>query len=270
MQAANKGLLDCLSEIYEPEWPGHDHLPVKATVIDNLWEEMCHKLNDQVTIPLSTYLSQFSEVRAKIAKRGRKLVDYDSSRHAVESLEANKKRDEIKVAKAREQLEESRRLYEVLNKELHDELPALYDSRIPFMISSLQLMFAAETTFHSEQAKVHGQLAEMVDELATEAQKGAFHSCARRLPSATSQLNHSQLSGQSQRHYEEIQDHRTSTTPQSPTSHQLTTSSSASKLQGDGLANNLATSPSSVGTGDALKSTVSPNTNGDAFANVTG
>jgi len=219
---------------------------------------------------LSTYLSQFSEVRAKIAKRGRKLVDYDSSRHALESLEANKKRDEIKLAKAREQLEESRRLYEVLNKELHDELPALYDSRIPFMISSLQLMFAAETQFHNEQAKVHGQLSEMVDQLATEAQKGAFHSCARRLPSSTSQLNHSHLSGQSQRHYEEIQDHRTSTTPQSPTSHQLTTSSSASKLQGDGLGNNLATSPPSVGAGDALKSSVSPSTNGDAFANVTG
>ncbi|RWS00569.1 myc box-dependent-interacting protein 1-like protein, partial [Leptotrombidium deliense] len=85
-----------------------------------------------VTIPLSTYLSQFSEIRAKIEKRGRKLVDFDSSRHTMESLQSStKKRDEIKIAKAREQMEEARRLYEVLNKELHDELPALYDSRIP-------------------------------------------------------------------------------------------------------------------------------------------
>lgn len=42
-------------------------------------------------------------------------------------------------------MEEARRLYEVLNKELHDELPALYDSRIPFLIATLQTLFQAET-----------------------------------------------------------------------------------------------------------------------------
>lgn len=63
-------------------------------------------------------------------KRGRKLLDYDGSRHNLETVQtASKKRDDIKVAKAREQMEEARRLYEVLNKELHEELPSLYDSR---------------------------------------------------------------------------------------------------------------------------------------------
>lgn len=73
-------------------------------------------------------------------------MDYDGTRHTVESLE-NKagKKEEIKIAKSREQMEEARRLYEVLNRELHDELPGLYDSRIPFLISTLQTFFAAET-----------------------------------------------------------------------------------------------------------------------------
>ena len=55
--------MDCMTEIYEPEWPGHDQIPVKAQAMDIYWDELCHKLNDQVTIPLSTYLSQFSEIR---------------------------------------------------------------------------------------------------------------------------------------------------------------------------------------------------------------
>jgi hypothetical protein len=116
-------------------------------------------------------------LQAKIAKRGRKLVDYDGARHTVESLETKAgKKDEMKLAKSREQMEEARRLYEILNKELHDELPALHDSRIPFLISSLQTLFSAETSFHTENSKLYAQLTELIDSLALEAQKGSFHS----------------------------------------------------------------------------------------------
>lgn len=65
MQAASKGLMECLAEIYEPDWPGHEQIPVKAQTLDMLWDDLCHKINDQVTIPLSTYLSQFSEIRVR-------------------------------------------------------------------------------------------------------------------------------------------------------------------------------------------------------------
>lgn len=43
--------------------------------------------------------SVFSDLQEKIAKRGRKLVDYDSSRHHLEALQAAKKRDDIKINK---------------------------------------------------------------------------------------------------------------------------------------------------------------------------
>lgn len=65
-----------------------------------------------------------------------------------------KKRDDVKIAKGREQLEEAKRTYEMLNSELHDELPALYDSRILFLVTNLQSLFNAENVFHSEAAKV--------------------------------------------------------------------------------------------------------------------
>ena len=51
-------------------------------------------------------------------------------------------------------MEEARRTYEILNTELHDELPALYDSRILFLVTNLQTLFATEQVFHNETAKV--------------------------------------------------------------------------------------------------------------------
>lgn len=60
----------------------------------------------------------------------------------------------MKLTKGREQLEEARRTYELLNTELHDELPALYESRILFLVTNLQTLFATEQVFHNETAKV--------------------------------------------------------------------------------------------------------------------
>lgn len=99
--------------------------------------------------------SLFFYVKKKIDKRGRKLVDYDGQRHNFQSLQSNpKKRDELKVTRAREVMEEARRTYDQLNLELHDELPALYDSRVLFLVTNLQTLFVAEQVFHTESSKV--------------------------------------------------------------------------------------------------------------------
>ncbi|XP_034940316.1 amphiphysin isoform X2 [Chelonus insularis] len=175
VQAASKTLMDSLNEIYESQWTGHDLLYVQAQNLDMLWQDFTHKLADQVLVPLNTYQSQFPEMRKKIDKRGRKLVDYDGQRHSFQSLQCNpKKRDESKVLKAKELLEEAKRTYEQLNSELHDELPALYDSRVLFLVTNLQTLFAAEQVFHVESAKVYSELEAIVDKLANESQRGSY------------------------------------------------------------------------------------------------
>ncbi|KPM08468.1 myc box-dependent-interacting protein 1-like protein [Sarcoptes scabiei] len=194
MQTASKSLLECLTDIYEHDWPGQNSIPDRIKCIEILWGDLCHKINDQCTIPLSTYLSQFSEIRNKIDKRGRKLLDYDASRHNHETLQAaSKKRTDLKLTKAREQMDEARRLYEVLNKELHEELPALYDSRVPFYINMFQTFFNSETHFHQEYSKVDHKLAEMIEHLAAEAAKGTFQSDAGRYLSQIQQHQQLQL-----------------------------------------------------------------------------
>ncbi|XP_025829877.1 myc box-dependent-interacting protein 1 isoform X1 [Agrilus planipennis] len=176
-QLASKSLMETISEIYESQWSGHDQLYVQCQSVDMLWQDFSHKLGEQVLLPLNTYQSQFLEMRKKIDKRGRKLVDYDSQRHNFQSLQTSmaKKRDDTKLSKGREQLEEAKRTYEMLNSELHDELPALYDSRILFLVTNLQSLFSAEENFHSECSKIYAELEAIVDKLATDSQRGSYN-----------------------------------------------------------------------------------------------
>merc|ERR1712117_724007 len=174
MQTASKNLMETLSDIYEKEWVGQDMLYVQAQNHEMLWADVAHKLSDQVVIPLNTYQAQFPEMRKKIDKRGRKLIDFDKERHEVQSMQNNPNRNEAKFVKAKEQMENAKRTYEVLNSELHDELPALHDSRILFLVTNMQTLFAAEEVFHSETAKVYSELEGVVDKLAKEVQKGTL------------------------------------------------------------------------------------------------
>lgn len=109
-----------------------------------------------LTIVFCIYKKNNKNNQKKIEKRNRKLIDYDGQRHSFQSLQASsaKRKDDVKVTKGREQLEEARRTYEILNTELHDELPALYDSRILFLVTNLQTLFASEQVFHNETQKV--------------------------------------------------------------------------------------------------------------------
>ncbi|XP_045493856.1 myc box-dependent-interacting protein 1 isoform X2 [Colias croceus] len=176
VQTASKSLMEAITEVYESGWSGHDLLYVQAQNMEMLWQDFSHKLGDQVLIPLNTYTNQFPEVRKKIEKRGRKLVDYDSQRHSFQNLQSNaaKRRDDVKVTKGKEHLEEAKRTYEILNSELHDELPALYDSRVLFFVNNLQTLFSAEQLFHSESSKVFSELEAITDKLAMDSQRGGY------------------------------------------------------------------------------------------------
>ncbi len=71
-------------------------------------------------------------------------------------------------------METAKRTYEILNSELHDELPALHDSRVLFMVTNMQTLFAAEEVFHTETSKVYSELEAIVDKLAKEVQRGTL------------------------------------------------------------------------------------------------
>ena len=67
MQAASKTLYECMTEVYESEWAGHDLLTVQSQNIEMLWQDFGHKMTDQVLIPLNTYQAQFPELKVSFS-----------------------------------------------------------------------------------------------------------------------------------------------------------------------------------------------------------
>lgn len=174
LHGASKGLFECLSEVFEPEWVGHDLLYVQAQNSDMLWTDFCHKVQDQTLAPLTAYQLQFPEVRKKIDKRGRKLVDYDSQRHQLENLQRSQRPDEYKIARSKDELEKAKETYETLNKELYGELPELNDQRIGAVANHVQTLCAAEATFLAESSKIAIELEAIADKLGKENAKGTY------------------------------------------------------------------------------------------------
>ncbi|XP_016048730.1 myc box-dependent-interacting protein 1 isoform X10 [Erinaceus europaeus] len=189
MHEASKKLNECLQEVYEPDWPGRDEANKIAENNDLLWLDYHQKLVDQALLTMDTYLGQFPDIKSRIAKRGRKLVDYDSARHHYESLQTAKKKDEVKIAKpvsllekaapqwcqgklqahlvaqtnllrnqAEEELVKAQKVFEEMNVDLQEELPSLWNSRVGFYVNTFQSIAGLEENFHKEMSKLNQNL----------------------------------------------------------------------------------------------------------------
>lgn len=166
---------DALKEVYEDEWAGKFDLINDLDNIKRCSHDYLREL-DKSSTALYSYQAQFPDMRAKIDKRNRKLVDYDATRHTIEQLKTSKKRDDQKLLKAEEKNADAKRLYEHLNKELHDVLPALFDSRVVSYGSMFQSLFSAESTYHADLSKHNQGLSEVIDKLIEDRGRGSYSS----------------------------------------------------------------------------------------------
>uniref|UniRef100_A0A674A8X3 Myc box-dependent-interacting protein 1 n=1 Tax=Salmo trutta TaxID=8032 RepID=A0A674A8X3_SALTR len=187
MHESSKNLQECLSDMYEPEWYGKDDVDSIVEDTDVLWTDFHQKLVDNALISMDTYLGQFPDIKSRIAKRDRKLVDYDSARHNHSSTNKGKKGKDggIKITKpaslleratpvwaqgilsahniaqsnlsrnqAEDELERAQKVFEEINEDLQEELPSLWNSRVGFYVSTFQSMAGFEEKFHKEMGKL--------------------------------------------------------------------------------------------------------------------
>jgi len=179
MVHASIAFQDALKEVYEDEWAGKFDLINDLDHIKRCSHDYLREL-DKSSTALYSYQAQFPDMRGKIDKRNRKLVDYDATRHAIEQLKTSKKRDDQKLrfekVKAEEKNADAKRLYEHLNTELHELLPALFDSRIVSYGSMLQSLFTAEASYHADLSKHNQGLSEVIDKLVEERGRGTYSS----------------------------------------------------------------------------------------------
>uniref|UniRef100_H3BI54 Bridging integrator 2 n=1 Tax=Latimeria chalumnae TaxID=7897 RepID=H3BI54_LATCH len=158
MHETSKRLSETMQEVYESDWDGFEDLKSIVTNNDLLWTDYEEKFADQTVRTMDTYMSHFPEIKDRIAKRGRKLVDYDSARHHLEALQSAKKKDEAKIAKAEEEFNKAQAVFEEINMELRDELPSLYNSRIGCYVNIFQNISNLKDTFFKEMSKLNHDL----------------------------------------------------------------------------------------------------------------
>ncbi|KAG7219149.1 hypothetical protein INR49_006307 [Caranx melampygus] len=166
MQQASINLTQSLHEVYEPDWHGKDDVMTIGKDCDALWEDFHNKLVDSTLLNLDAYLQQFPDLKTRVAKRSRKLIDFDSARHHVETLQASGMKNDRKIMKAEDELKKAQRVFDELNVGLQDELPTLWDSRVGFYISTYKSVTSLEAKFHREISLVCRQLYEVMTKLA--------------------------------------------------------------------------------------------------------
>nr|XP_043875905.1 myc box-dependent-interacting protein 1b isoform X12 [Solea senegalensis] len=205
---ASRRLQDCLAEMYEPEWFGKEEMDALTEEMiekemdnnledtDTLWLDYHQNITDKCVVCMDTYLTQFPDLKARIAKRDRKLVDFDSARHHFASLQKGKKKDEAKIAKpaallemaapswaqglisahqvaqtnlsynqAEEDLGRAQKIFEELNVELQDELPVLWDTRVGVYVNTFQSLAGHQEKFHKDMSKLSQNLNDIMTKL---------------------------------------------------------------------------------------------------------
>ncbi|XP_074550647.1 myc box-dependent-interacting protein 1 isoform X3 [Halichoeres trimaculatus] len=197
MHESSRNVQACLADMYEDHWYGKREVDSIVEDCDVLWTDYHQKLVDHALISMDTYLGQFPDIKARIAKRDRKLVDYDSARHNYSVTHKTKKKDGgIKITKpsslleratpgwaqgilsahnvaqsslsrsqAEEELERAQKVFEEINIDLQEELPSLWNSRVGFYVSTFQSLAGFEEKFHKEISRLDQDLYDILVKL---------------------------------------------------------------------------------------------------------
>ncbi|GAB0184183.1 amphiphysin [Grus japonensis] len=142
MQDASKKLTESLHEVYEPDWYGREDVKMIG--------------------------------ETRIAKRSRKLVDYDSARHHLEALQSSKRKDEGRITKAEEEFQKAQKVFEEFNTDLQEELPSLWSRRVGFYVNTFKNVSSLEAKFHKEIALLCHKLYEVMTKLGDQHADKAF------------------------------------------------------------------------------------------------
>ncbi|XP_049637827.1 amphiphysin isoform X2 [Suncus etruscus] len=174
MQEASMKLTESLHDVYEPDWFGREDVKMVGEKCDVLWEDFHQKLVDGSLLTLDTYLGQFPDIKNRIAKRSRKLVDYDSARHHLEALQSSKRKDESRISKAEEEFQKAQKVFEEFNVDLQEELPSLWSRRVGFYVNTFKNVSSLEAKFHKEIAVLCHKLFEVMTKLGEQHADKAF------------------------------------------------------------------------------------------------
>ncbi|KAH9839511.1 BAR-domain-containing protein [Rhodofomes roseus] len=100
--------------------------------------------------PLGKMNAYFPVVNEHIAKRNKKMLDYDSARSRMNKLINKPSEDPTKLPRAQQEHDDAKEVFDMLNDQLISEIPQLLDLRVPFFDPSFEAMIRMQCKFAEE------------------------------------------------------------------------------------------------------------------------
>ncbi|KAM8918905.1 bridging integrator 3 isoform 2-T3 [Lycaon pictus] len=110
--------------------------------------------------------SVFPSLNMAVKRREQALQDYRRLQAKVEKYEEKEKTGPVlaKLHQAREELRPVREDFEAKNKQLLDEMPRFYNSRLDYFQPSFESLIRAQVGYYSEMQKIFGDLTQQLDQ----------------------------------------------------------------------------------------------------------
>lgn len=134
--------------------------------MDAFNQEKVNQIQKTVIEPLKKFGSIFPSLNMAVKRREQALQDYGRLQAKVEKYEEKEKTGPVlaKLHQAREELRPVREDFEAKNKQLLDEMPRFYNSRLDYFQPSFESLIRAQVIYYSEMHKIFGDLTQQLDQ----------------------------------------------------------------------------------------------------------
>uniref|UniRef100_H3AUW3 Bridging integrator 3 n=1 Tax=Latimeria chalumnae TaxID=7897 RepID=H3AUW3_LATCH len=134
--------------------------------MDSFNQEKVNQIHKTVNEPLKKFSSVFPSLNMAVKRREQSLQDYKRLQSKVEKYEEKEKTGPViaKLHQAREELRPVKEDFEAKNKQLLDEMPKFYNSRIDYFKPSFEALIRAQVVYYTEMFKIFGDLTEQIDQ----------------------------------------------------------------------------------------------------------
>ncbi|TEB38271.1 BAR-domain-containing protein [Coprinellus micaceus] len=157
MTAAQGRIADTIEVFYggtergsEGAMAGHAYKRAADELDSSFNRELDVPYRTAILEPVGKMAAYFPIVNEHIAKRNKKLLDYDSTRSKYDKLVNKPPEDPTKLPRAEQEKNDAEEVYKMLNDQLINELPMFLDLRVPYFDPSFEAMIRMQSKFAEE------------------------------------------------------------------------------------------------------------------------
>ncbi|KAI6073601.1 Bridging integrator 3 [Aix galericulata] len=134
--------------------------------MDSFNQEKVNQIQKTVIEPLKKFSSVFPSLNMAVKRREQALQDYKRLQSKVEKYEEKERTGPVlaKLHQAREELRPVKEDFEAKNKQLLEEMPKFYSSRIDYFKPSFESLVRAQVVYYTEMHKIFGDLSAQIDQ----------------------------------------------------------------------------------------------------------